>query len=144
MNAADPASAHEPDTGSAAHGERPSDGGRPDLAPGDDRRKVPRPGLSRRCVEPLQLVGREPDADLAVEDADRGGNGAGGANTSLALERDLDALARREPVRDEGRLEGDDGARLAYLVCDADHGIVPSRATQRAAVVIATSGPPTR
>ncbi len=34
---------------------------------------------------------------------------------------DLDALARREAVRDERRLERDDRRRLAHLVGDADH-----------------------
>jgi hypothetical protein len=43
----------------------------------------------------------------------------------LGLEPDLDTLAGRETVRDERRLEGDDGAaggqRLVHLVGDADH-----------------------
>ena len=53
------------------------------------------------------------------------GHGAGRAHLPLRLEPDLDALAGREAVRDERRLERDDGAaggqRFAHLVGDADH-----------------------
>ena len=62
----------------------------------------------------------------------------------LALQPDRDALARREAVRDDRRLQRNDGVGLAHLVGDPDHGIVPSRPTQRAAASIASSGPPTR
>ena len=55
-----------------------------------------------------------------------------------------DALSRREAVRDDRRLERDDGLGLAHLVRDPDHGIVPRLATQRAAASIASSAPPTR
>src|SRR5207249_2437593 len=59
------------------------------------------------------------------------------------VEPDRDSLSRREAVRDEGRLERNDGARLAHLVRDDDHGIAPSFATHRAAVSTASFGPPT-
>ena len=69
----------------------------------------------------------------------------------LALETDLDALAGREAVRDERRLERDHRSpvceRMADLVRDLEqihHGIEPSFATQRAAAASASSGPPTR
>jgi hypothetical protein len=47
-------------------------------------------------------------------------------------------------VRDDRRLQRHDRRRLAHLVSDADHGIVPRLATQRAAASIASCGPPTR
>ena len=76
-------------------------------------------------TEAAELLRRQPDADLAVEDSDRRRDGAGRAHLPLRLEPDLDALAGREAVRDERRLERDDGAaggqRLAHLVGDADH-----------------------
>ena len=95
-------------------------------APCDGRgREVARPGLARLGAESAELLGREPDAYLAVEDSDRCRDGAGRAHLPLRLEPDLDALAGWEPVRDERRLERDDGAaggqRLAHLVGDADH-----------------------
>ena len=80
-------------------------------APCDERgREVARPDLARVGVEALELVLRQADADCAVEDADRGRHRAGVADAPLALEPDLDALAGREAVRDERRLERDDRA----------------------------------
>src|SRR5207302_8485197 len=62
--------------------------------------------------------------------------GARVANAPFRLEPDLDSLSRWEAVRDERRLERDDRLavreRVAYLVGN-DHGIAPSRPTQRAA-----------
>ena len=59
------------------------------------------------------------------------------AHRALGGEPDLDALAGREAVRDERRLERDDAAAVARarrdLLGDADHGIAPSFAQQRAA-----------
>ena len=74
------------------------------------------------------------------------------AHAPLALEPDLDALARREAVRDERRLERDHRvARSASASPTSSeiwirsvHGIAPSCATQRAAAASASSGPPTR
>src|SRR5581483_9309779 len=87
----------------------------------DRRREVARPDLSRAGVEPLELRLRQADDDLAVEDADRRGHRACGAHLPFRLEPDLDALAGREAVRDERRLERDDRARLAHLICDPQH-----------------------
>ena len=54
----------------------------------------------------------------------------------------------REAVCDERRLERDDAAALASavrdLLGDADHGIAPSFAQQRAAASRPSSTPPTR
>ena len=92
----------------------------------------------------------EADAEQPVENADRGGHGSCLAHASLALETHRDALPRRDAVRDERRLEGDDGPtlgeRMAHLVRYVQdvHGIDPSFATQRAAAARASSGPPTR
>ena len=113
--------------------------------------EVARPDLARVGVEALELLLRQPDPDCSVEDADRSRDRAGLAHPPLALESDRDALAGREAVRDERRLERDDGAALAergrHFLGDGDelvHGIDPSWATQRAAASSASSGPPTR
>ena len=66
------------------------------------------------------------------------------AHGALRGEPDLDALAGREAVRDERRLERDDRRGLAHFIGDADHGIAPSFAQQRAAASSPSSTPPTR
>ena len=71
-------------------------------------------------------------------------HGARLAHRRLGGEPHLDSLAGREAVRDEGRLEGHDGVRLAHFVGDPDHGIAPACAQQRAAASTPSSGPPTR
>ena len=113
--------------------------------------EVARADLARVGREAAELLLREPDAELPVEDADRGRHGACLADAPLALEPHLDALPGREAVRDERRLERDDrpsfGQCVVDLFGDPDrilHGIEPSCATQRAAAAIASSGPPTR
>ena len=113
--------------------------------------EVARPDLARVGVEARELVLRQADPDRAVEDADRRRHRARLAHAPLALEPDRDALAGREAVGDERRLERDDGAALAergrHFLGDGDellHGIDPSCATQRAAASSASSGPPTR
>ena len=69
-------------------------------------------------------------------------------SSPLGGEPDFDALARREAVRDERRLERDDAAAVALclldLLRDDDHGIAPSCAQQRAAAFSPSSGPPIR
>ena len=87
--------------------------------------------------------------DLAVEDADSRGNGAGRTHLPLRLETHLDALAGREAVRDERRLERDDrAARLERALDfgrdDDAHGVAASFSMQRAAAASAVSAPPTR
>src|SRR5436190_625287 len=71
VHAADAARAHEADANGAAYGERPADRRRADRALRDADGEVPRAGFARARVETFQLPGGEPDADLAVEDADR-------------------------------------------------------------------------
>ena len=82
------------------------------------------PSLRALGREPLELGRLEPDPDLPVEDADRGGHGAGCPHRGLAREPRLDAVRRGEAVRDERRLERDDGAllleRRLHLVADVD------------------------
>ena len=141
MHAAEPAGRHHLDAGRAAHRERAADGGRADRALCDRSGDVARAELPRVGAEPVQLIGREPDDDLAVEHADRRRHRAACADRGLRREPDLDAFARREPVRDERRLQRDDRARGANLVRHADHGIAPICAQQRAAVATAELGP---
>ena len=110
VNAAEPAGRHDRDAGGAADGERSADGRRADRALHRRRGEVARPDLARRRVEARELVLGQPDADLAVEHADRRRHRARRAHAPLGLEPDGDAFAGREAVRDERRLERDDGA----------------------------------
>ena len=71
MNAAEPARGHHLDADRAAHGERAADGGRADRALCDRGGEVAWADLPRVRAEPLQLLGRQPDHDFAVEHADR-------------------------------------------------------------------------
>ena len=112
VHAAEAAGAHEadPDRGAAASvpptvvaPTAPCDG-----ADGE----VARAELARVRREALELRPVEPDHDPAVEDADRRGHGARRPHGRLAREADLDAVGRREAVRDERRLERDDRALL--------------------------------
>ena len=66
------------------------------------------PSLRDSGVKRRELLFGQPDADRAVEDADRRRHGTCVAHAPLALEPDRDAVGRREPVRDERRLECDD------------------------------------
>ena len=120
----------KPMPGRAAGGERPADGGRPDGSLDDARREVARPDLARVRGEALELARREPDPDRSVEHADRRRYRAGLANEPLGLKADLDALAGRKAVRDERRLERDDGPRRPSASVTSretsDHGIAPS------------------
>ena len=148
MHAADPAGGEEANPGRAADGKRAADG-RGTHGPLNRRcGEVAWADLPRRLVEPLQLELAETDNDLAVEHADRRRHRLGVAERLLRGEPDLDALARREPVRDERRLEPDDRGAcdlcLADLVGDPDHGIAPSFSQQRAAASSPRATPPTR
>ena len=151
MDASEPTRAHEADPGGAAGGERSADGRRSDRSLDDRGGEVARPDLARVGSEAAELLFREADPELPVEDADRRRHGPGVADAPLALEPDLDPFARRKAVRDERRLERDHGPpvrqRVPDLVRNPDrfvHGIEPSCATQRAAAASASSGPPTR
>ncbi len=129
MDAAEPAGRHPPDPRRLRDRERAADGGGADRALHLGRRQVARADLPRVRAEPCELRLRQTDDDLAVEDADRRRHGAAGAHLPLRLETDLDALARREAVRDERRLQRDDraarGERRANLLRDP-HGSEPT------------------
>ena len=143
VDTAEPAGTQEANAGAATDGERAADGGRADAALHRARCEVAGTNLARGRVEPRELVAGQTDADLPVQNSDRRGDCTCLAHRSLRVEADRDAVSVGEAVRDEGRLERDDGARLAYLVRDDDHGIAPSFATHRAAVSTASSGPAT-
>ena len=121
MDPAEPAGRHERDSRGARDRERAANRRRPDCALLHRDREVARADLARGGVEARELVLCQPDDDVAVEDADRRRDGARCAHLPLGLHADLDALARREAVCDERRLERDDRRRLAHLVRDADH-----------------------
>ena len=116
------------------------------------RSRGPTLRASGESPEALELLLGEPDLDDAVDDADRRGHGPGRADAPLGLGRDQRAFAAREAVRDERRLERDDGPagleRRAHLRMDADQvrsrprhqGIAPILATQRAAASSAAPG----
>src|SRR5439155_8231505 len=135
---------HEANSDGAADGKRSTDGRRADGSLHHAGSKVARAGLARARLEPAELVLREAHADLAVEDADGRRHCAGCANPTLGFEPDRKAVTRGETVRDERRLESDDGSCLPHFVRDDDHGIAPGCATQRAAASSASSGPPMR
>src|SRR3954447_11957493 len=96
VDAADAAGAHEADAGRAAHGKRPADGRRADRALRDADAEVPRRGLARARVEPLELLARQPDADLAVENADGRRHGTRSPHALLGFRADRHAFAGRE------------------------------------------------
>ena len=149
MDAADAARAYEPDPDPPADGERaahgrgaeqPLRGADPELA------RPCLPGLAAGLGEALELVFRQTDPDGAVHDADRGRHRARLVYPPLGVECDLQPLTGGKPVRDERRLERDDGSAgvegLADLGGQLDHGIAPSCATQRAAASSASPTPP--
>src|SRR5439155_3218126 len=125
-------------------GERPGDCRRAHRPLHDARRQVARADLACVHVETLQLVLRQPDTNVAVEDADRRRYRTRGADPRLRLEADRNAFAAGEAGCDQRRPERDDGAGLPDFVGDDDHGIAPSCPTQRAAASTASCGPPTR
>ena len=97
-----------------ADGERAADRRRADraLTRPPRRGRAGRPCARRRRTAPSS-ASVEPDDDLAVEDADRRRHRAALAHRALGREPDRDALAGREAVRDERRLERDDAAAVA-------------------------------
>ena len=111
------------------------------------RAEIARACLPRGDVEASELLLGEPDANLAVEHPDRRRNSAGRPHRRLRLEPDHDALARREAVRDEGRLERHDCAasreRVAHLGAHADHA-ARSISTKRLSSADGTSRKPAR
>src|SRR5919108_4771569 len=127
MDTADAAGAHEADPGRAAGSERAAHGRRADDALRGCCGQVARPDLARVRREASELVLVEPDADGAVEHADRRRHGAGLSDAPLALAPDADAFSGREAVRDERRLERDDRApsvdRVRHLGGDAQEPV---------------------
>ena len=124
MDTAEAAGAHEANADRGGCRERPAHRRSADDALHRAGREVARPELAGARREALELRGREADHDAALEHADCGRYGAGDADRVLARETDLDPCGRREPVRDERRLERDDRAlfleRFGDLVGDSD------------------------
>ena len=91
--------------------------------------EVARPDLARLRSEAAELLLRQADAEQPVEHADRRRHRARAPDAPLALEPDRDAFAGREAVRDERRLERDDGPPLRQRLPDlvARRGSGPSR-----------------
>ena len=120
MHAAEASGGEHGDPRAAADRERGTDGRRADCTLHGRRSEVARTNLARGSVEARQLRLGETDTDAAVEHADRRGHGTRVAHVPLGREADGDALSRREAVRHERRLEGDDGAGLAHIGRDVD------------------------
>ena len=120
VHAAEAARRHDGDAGLAAHGECSADRRRADAALNGGRGQVARAHLARGSAETVELLLGQPYPDRAVEDADRRRRRAARANASLRLEAHRDAFAGREPVRDECRLERDNGRRVTHFGCDLD------------------------
>src|SRR5262245_22562870 len=154
MNASDAAGSDELDPDPSADRERPADRRCPEPAANAGDCQIARPdlaGLSAGGCKPLQFARREPNQDLAVDDADRRRHGARLAYGSFRFDRDVEPCSFREPVRHECRLEANDRCCLAVielglrnLGTDLDHGVAPRLETARAAVSSASSTPPTR
>ena len=127
MHATEAACPHEADAHRCSDRQRAADGRRAERPLNGARSEIARAELARLGCEALELDGGEPDDDAPVEDADRRGRGAGRAHRCLARETHLHSRRRGKPVRDEGRLERDDGALLlegdGNLVGDADEAL---------------------
>src|SRR5207253_1396686 len=100
---------HEPDPGDGADGERPAVRRRAERPLHRADAEVARADLARARAEALELLAGQPDDDPPVDDADRGRHAARRAHAPLALEPDARTLSFWEAVRDDGRLERDDG-----------------------------------
>jgi hypothetical protein len=153
VDAADPAGAHEPDAEQPADRQRAPDGGGAERALGQARPDVPGADLAGFLAgrgEPLQLGLAQPGHHLAVGQPDRGRHRPGRADLRLGGQRRGQALAVREPVRDQRGFQRHH--RPAILQClgdlsghpGLDHGIAPSTATARAAAVRPRVTPPSR
>ena len=143
MDAAEPARRHHLDAQRTHGRERSADGRRAERALHATGCEVARTDLARGragIAEAPQLGRAQPDDEHAVEDADGRRDGARGAHRRLGRLPHDDALALREAVSHERRLEADDRPaarqRIGDLGCDAKrraHGSAPTRVTQRAA-----------
>ena len=121
VDAADAAGGENGDRGQPARGERRADGRRTECAVDDAGGQVARAHLASlraRRGDPLELLVVEPDAKRAVEDGDRRRHRAAVAHALLALPPDREPLAWREAVRDDGRLQGDDGPSRGQCLLD--------------------------
>src|SRR5579884_1220270 len=145
VDAADAAGGEDADPDRARDGERASDRRGADGVLHDRGGEIAGTDLARVRAEPGELLRSQPDAHLAVENSDGRRERAGRADLPLGLEPDLGALARREAVRDERRLERHDGAAgskgVAHLVRDADHA-GRSISTKRLSSLLRTSRNP--
>ena len=121
MHASDPAGREDADACRPSDGERAADRRRAGGVLHGGGRQVARPDLARFRPEVRELFRRQSEANLPAEAAN--GRGDGARRPHLPL--DLDTLAGREAVRDESRLERNDGTacgeRVAHLVGEADH-----------------------
>lgn len=114
MDAADPARGEDPNPDFVGSEHRPRDG-RPAAGFFDDGRgEVAAADLHRRggLREFGEFRVREADADGPVEDADRGGRRAVGEDGRLHVAAQREVGRMRESVREDGRLERDDGSVL--------------------------------
>jgi hypothetical protein len=92
MDAADTARSKEPDADRSGDRERSADCRRADSTLRRAGGEIPRAELPCLAREALELVRLEPDANRALEDADRRRHGAGVAHGSAARQPDLDAV----------------------------------------------------
>ena len=127
VHAADAAGGGVVDAAQPRHRQRAGDGGGAERAVRERGGEVARRHLARVLErDPLQVVGAQADADLAVHQRDRGRHGAGGAHRLLRGQRRLDAGRVREAVRHVGGLERDHrlpaDERLAHLACHVHVG----------------------
>ena len=108
VHAADPAGREHANASLPGGEHRRRDGGGAAAPRGDLGREVAEIDLHgvRRCGESLQFRPRDPDADRAVEDPDRGRDRAVGPHRILEGRRHPYALGLREAMRDERGLQG--------------------------------------
>ena len=129
---------------------------RADVACDRARREVARAELASRSSRTARARRScRPTRIAAVEHADGRRRRARVAYGALHLDAHLDAVRRGESVRDDRRLERDDGTllvergahlvreRMSSLTRSDATGIAPTCRTQRAAASSARSGPPT-
>ena len=137
VHAAEPARRHEADPGRAADGERAADRRRADRALHDRRGEVAR---ARSCA-PTRRSARAPPRSARRRSRRRGRRSspaprpprAPRARTRARPRRPRRAGSRARRASSRARRRRGPRERLAHLVGDADHGIAPSFAQQRAA-----------
>ncbi len=122
MHAADAPGDEDFDAGQGGADHGRGHGGGAQLALGQHVGQVAAAHLDRirRGTQQLQLVVGQADADLAADDGDGGRHGARVADHLLDFARGVHVLRIGHAVRDDGRLQGDDG--LAGGACAGDFG----------------------